>query len=70
MPSVVDTDFDDNMVTANDIHSETSNDDCLSQSPLNLTRSQGLLSSIHTFINIQLKIILLLFMYVYTYLTL
>ncbi|XP_026815738.1 putative uncharacterized protein DDB_G0291812 isoform X1 [Rhopalosiphum maidis] len=40
-PSVVDTDVDDPMVTVNDINSETSNDDCLSQSPLNLTRSQG-----------------------------
>lgn len=50
-PSVVDTDFDDPMVTANDINSETSNDDCLSQSPLNLTRSQGLLSSIQIFID-------------------
>jgi len=39
------------MVTVNDINSETSNDDCLSQSPLNLTRSQGLLSSINIFIN-------------------
>lgn len=37
-------DFDDPAaVTANDfVNSETSNDDCLSQSPLNLTRSQGL----------------------------
>jgi len=51
-PSVVDTDFDDPMVTANDINSEISNDDCLSQSPLNLTRSQGLLSSIRIFIKI------------------
>lgn len=40
------------MVTANDINSEISNEDCLSQSPLNLTRSQGLLSFIHLFINI------------------
>lgn len=40
-PSVADTDFDDPMATVNDINSETSNDDCLSQSPLNLTRSQG-----------------------------
>jgi len=44
-PSVAETDFDDPMVTVNDINSETSNDDCLSQSPLNLTRSQGLLST-------------------------
>ncbi|XP_060855915.1 putative uncharacterized protein DDB_G0282499 [Metopolophium dirhodum] len=40
-PSMVNTDFDEPMATANDINSDTSNDDCLSQSPLNLTRSQG-----------------------------
>jgi len=49
---MVNTDFDEPMVTANDFNSDTSNDDCLSQSPLNLTRSQGLLSSIRIFINI------------------
>lgn len=51
-PSVAETDFDDPMATVNDINSEISNDDCLSQSPLNLTRSQGLFSSISIFINI------------------
>ncbi|XP_025425652.1 probable serine/threonine-protein kinase DDB_G0282963 isoform X2 [Sipha flava] len=36
------TDFDGPTITANDcMNGETSNDDCLSQSPLNLTRSQG-----------------------------
>lgn len=48
-PSIADTDI---TVTSNDcINSETSNDDCLSQSPLNLTRSQGLLNFVHQFIS-------------------
>lgn len=52
LQSVVDVDFDNPMITANDcMNSETSNDDYLSQSPLNLTRSQGLLSYIPTLIN-------------------
>lgn len=47
-PTVTDTDFD-HMVTANDhvVNSETSN--CLSQSPLNLTRSQGLLNFVRPY---------------------
>lgn len=49
-PSVAETDFDDPMATVNDINSEISNDDCLSQSPLNLTRSQGLFSSISNYL--------------------
>lgn len=51
--SSIDTDFDDHTaVTANDdfINSDTCNDDCLSQSPLNLTRSQGLSNSTRLFI--------------------
>lgn len=48
-PSVADTNI---TVTANDcINSETSNDDCLSQSPLNLTRSQGSLNFDHQLIS-------------------
>lgn len=47
IPPVADSaDFDDhtNTIVAknNCMNSETSNDECLSQSPLNLTRSQGL----------------------------
>lgn len=42
---VINTDLNDPTITANDcINSEISNDECLSQSPLNLTRSQGLLN--------------------------
>lgn len=50
--SVGNTEVDGPTITANDcMNGETSNDDCLSQSPLNLTRSRGLLSCIHSFIN-------------------
>lgn len=43
--NVVGTDFNDPAAATSNhyIHSEASIDDCLSQSPLNLTRSQGLL---------------------------
>lgn len=70
-PSVADTDFDDPMATVNDINSETSNDDCLSQSPLNLTRSQGLLSSISIFIKIMhtMKISILLLRIIHMYIS-
>jgi len=66
---MVNTDFDDPMVTANDINSDISNDDCLSQSPLNLTRSQGLLNCIHIFINIihTTENYLILFVYAYIF---
>lgn len=48
-PSIADTNI---TATASDcINSETSNDDCLSQSPLNLTRSQGSLNFSRQFIS-------------------
>lgn len=50
--SVADLEIGEPTVTATDcINSETSNYDCLSQSPLNLTRSQGMLNIIHLFIS-------------------
>lgn len=49
-PSVADTNITATAIS-DCINSETSNDDCLSQSPLNLTRSQGSLNFDRQFIS-------------------